>query len=246
MAMAAMWPGSALADSDCIFTSGEATFYPQGSDDGLGFATPEDECKYLVTAGYALAGRTRPTGYLNIKSNGNGCIRGRRSPVAKRLAKGWRAWGTPENVSISGPAGAHAVLAWSKKDSEGKTAAVIYYFSQGVYRTSGIRVVDLPQGVDHITMCAIDYLPLVVPGQSPAPDAPACCDDPYPTPPVTCHYGKSCVGGSSDGATSCTDDSACPGGACVAVPHKICDAPPDAPHERCTFRPRLPGRQCRS
>lgn len=180
MSLASALPRAVHADSNCRSTSGEATFYPQGSEPGIALGSAAAECNYLVTAGYAIEGTTVPVGYLAIKSNPNRCLRGRRASREKRLAKGWRAWGTPEDLSISGTPGAHAVLIWHPADESGRVTAEIFYFSQGVYRTDGLQSTGT---IDHVTFCQITNLPIVVPKQSIALDAPACCGSPYPKVP---------------------------------------------------------------
>ena len=190
--------------ADCTCTPlSDRTFYPMGTVDGLGFATPQAECDYLKLIGFAEFDETvRAIGYLGIDYHHNGCIRGRRSLSQKSLAKGWRVWGTPEDVSISGKPGAHAIMAWSKKDADGKTQAVIDLYQRGIYRTSGRPFLDLNSEIDHVTFCRFDdRLPITVPTQDGQPDGPACCGIPYPkTPGERCTYrptllpGRQCRG----------------------------------------------------
>ncbi len=185
----------------------DTTFYPQGLSDGLGFATPQAECEYLKQfIGYVADDEEiRAIGYLDVDYHHNGCIRGRRSLSQKSLAKGWRVWGTPDNVSVSGKPGAHAVMAWTKKDADGKTYAVINFYSHGIYRTSGIRFLDPADGVvaetDHLTFCQIVDRSIDIPTQDGQLDGPTCCGTPYPkTPGERCTYrptllpGRQCGG----------------------------------------------------
>jgi hypothetical protein len=187
---------------DCSCTPlSDRTFYPMGPDDGLGFATPQAECDYLPLIGFAPEG-VRAIGYLGIDYHHNGCIRGRRSLSQKSLAKGWRAWGTPDAISVSGKPGTHIVMAWSKKDADGKTQAVIDVYNTGIYRTSGMNFFDLSREIDHLTFCRFDNgPPITVPTQNGQPDGPACCGTPYPKiPGERCTYrpdvlpGRQCRG----------------------------------------------------
>jgi hypothetical protein len=173
--------GGVAADCSCTISS-DRTFYPNGDVDGLGFATPQEECEYLKLIGVFPPGESvRAVGYLGIDYHHNGCIRGRRSLTQKSLAKGWRVWGTPDNVSVSGKPGAYAIMAWSKKDADGKTQALIDLYVSGIYRTSGLNFVDLNREIDHITFCRYDAgQPITVPTQNGQPDGPACCGRPFP------------------------------------------------------------------
>ncbi len=189
--------------ADCSCTNAtDQRIYPVGSDDGFGFATPQEECVYLATIGVADVS-VQPVGYLDVDYHHNGCVRGRRSLGQKSLAKGWRLWGTPDDVSVSGKAGAYAIMVWSKKDADGKTQAVIDLYPGGIYRTSGINFLDLGREVDHVTFCRYDNgsLPITVPTQNGQPDGPACCGTPYPKiPGERCTYrpdvlpGRQCRG----------------------------------------------------
>jgi hypothetical protein len=195
---------SCVVFADCSCTPiTDTTFYPIGTDAGLGFATPQAECEFIKQLiGYiAVDEEIRAVGYLDIDYHHNGCVRGRRSLSQKSLAKGWRAWGTPDNISVSGKTGAHVAMAWTKKDADGKTFALINLYSHGFYRTSGIRLLDLAE-TDHVTFCEIVDRGIVVPTQNGQPDGPACCGTPYPkTPGERCTYrpdvlpGRQCRGG---------------------------------------------------
>ena len=190
---------SFTADCSCT-NSTDQRLYPVGSDDGLGFATPQEECVYLAAIGVADVS-VQPVGYLDIDYHHNGCIRGRRSRSQKSLAKGWRVWGTPDDISVSGKPGAYAIMAWSKKDADGKTQAVIYLYPGGIYRTSGINFYP-DREIDHVTFCRYDNGPTIaVPTQNGQPDGPACCGTPYPKiPGERCTYrpdvlpGRQCRG----------------------------------------------------
>lgn len=169
--------------ADCACTPLTAsTLYPSGDVDGLGFATPQEECEYLRLIGYIdFDEDVRAVGYLGVDFKHNGCVRGRRSLSQKSLAKGWRAWGTPDDMSVSGP-GAHVVMAWTKKDAAGKTLASIYLYSAGIYRTRGIRFVE-GEGIgetDHLTFCRAVGRSIKVPTQDGQVDGPACCSRPFP------------------------------------------------------------------
>ena len=186
--------------ADCTCTPlSDSSVYPMGGDDGLGFATPQAECEYIRNLPFYIDGEeeVRAVGYLGIDYKHNGCVRGRRSLSQKSLAKGWRAWGTPDDMSVSGP-GAHVVMAWTKKDADGKTFAVISLYSSGIYRSSGTRLLDIAE-TDHITFCRIEGREIVVPAQF--PDGPACCGKPFPKiPGEQCTYkrerlpGRQCRG----------------------------------------------------
>ncbi len=189
-----------FADCTCTPLS-ESSFYPQAGQDGLGFATPQEECEVIRNLPFFVdpEEELRAVGYLDIDSHKNGCVRGRRSLKQKSLAKGWRAWGTAENMSVSGP-GANVVLAWTKKDAEGKTYAAIYLYASGTYRTEGIRLLDIAE-TDHLTFCRIVGRSIFLPTQNGQVDGPACCGKPYPkTPGERCTYrptllpGRQCGG----------------------------------------------------
>ena len=98
-------------------------------------------------------------------------------------AADWKADGSPEHLTISGP-GAHAAFIWSEK-SPGNTVAAINFYSTGAYLTD--VVVDEALGVgkraDHITFCQTTVNPLNVPRQSAAHDSDHCCGKPFPKIP---------------------------------------------------------------
>jgi hypothetical protein len=191
-----------LTYADCTCTPlSDSSVYPMAGDDGLGFATPQAECEYIRNLPFFIDSEeeVRAVGYLGVDYNHNGCLRGRRSLSQKSLAKGWRAWGTADNMSVSGP-GAHVVMAWTKKDADGKTYAVIELYASGIYRTSRIGLLDVAE-TDHITFCRILGREITVPTQNGQADGPACCGKPYPkTPGERCTYrpnvlpGRQCRG----------------------------------------------------
>lgn len=189
--------------ADCTCTPKADSTFIQAPDE-LGSATPQAECDYLKQlVGYVADDEdVRAVGYLHVESHHNGCVRGRRSLGQKSLAKGWRAWGAPDNVSVSGKSGAHAVMAWTKKDADGKTNVMIDLYPHGIYRTSGLRLdVIAPLEFDHLTFCQIGSRGIAVPTQNGQLDGPACCGTPYPkTPGARCTYrptllpGRQCRG----------------------------------------------------
>ena len=159
----------------------DSSVYPMGPDDGLGFATPQAECEYIRNLPFWIGAdeEVRAVGYLGIDYRHDGCVRGRRSLSQKSLAKGWRAWGPPDNMSVSGQPGAHVIMAWTKKDADGKTYAVIDLYSSGIYRSSGLHLLNVAE-TDHITFCQIVGRSIAVPTQTGAADGPACCGRPFP------------------------------------------------------------------
>ena len=171
-----------VESADCTCTPlSDASVYPMAGDDGLGFATPQAECEYIRNLPFFIdpEEEVRAVGYLDVDQHHNGCVRGRRSLAQKSLAKGWRAWGTPDNVSVSGKPGANVIMAWTKKDADGKTYAQINLYSSGIYRTSGLRFLDVAEA-DHITFCQIVGRSITVPTQDGEVGGPACCGTPYP------------------------------------------------------------------
>ncbi len=197
-----------VAYDDCTCTPlSDSSVYPMAGDDGLGFASPQAECEYIRNLPFFIDPdeEIRAVGYLDVDARHNGCVRGRRSLSQKSLAKGWRAWGTPDDVSVSGKPGAHVIMAWTKKDADGKTYAVINLYSGGIYRTSGLRFLAPADGVigetDHITFCQIVGRTITVPTQDGQTDGPMCCGTPYPKiPGERCTYrpdvlpGRQCRG----------------------------------------------------
>ena len=78
-------------------------------------------------------------------------------------------------------------MAWTKKDADGKTFAVIDLYASGIYRTSGVRFLDINE-TDHVTFCQIGSRGITVPTQTGQPDGPACCGTPYPKILGRCTY----------------------------------------------------------
>jgi Domain of unknown function (DUF3473) len=116
--------------------------------------------------------------FAPIRYRQDGCVRSWRARSQKSLAKGWRVWGSPDDVSVSGRPGAHAVMAWTKKDADGKTFAVIELYASGIFRSSGVRLLDIAE-TDHVTFCQFGSRGIAVPTQTGQPDAPVCCGTPY-------------------------------------------------------------------
>ncbi len=168
--------------ADCACTpKSDSSVYPMAGDDGLGFATPQAECEYVRNLPFFVDPdeEIRAVGYVDADYQDNGCVRSRRSRNQRSLGRGWRAWGPPNDVSVSGP-GAHVLMAWTKKDADGKTFALIELYASGIYRSSGVELLDVAE-VDHITFCRIEGRSIAVPTQFPG--GPACCRSPFPRTP---------------------------------------------------------------